>query len=249
MTPRIGIPLPTSADLEYNHRSWPQYADAVRAAGGEPVRIELSFSPTSAEVVQSCAGFVLPGSPADVDPSRYGQARGENTAPVDDAREAADRVILEHVERTGTPVLGICFGAQSLNVWLGGTLVQDLQPVPVNHGAGAQVAVAHTVLVSSMSLLGGLLSASEAPSEEGFRRLPVNSSHHQSIASPGDDLTITARCAQDGVIEAVEGLIGTAAVVGVQWHPERSYESSPASRALFMWLVSAAMDSAEGVGR
>ncbi len=168
---------------------------------------------------------------------------------MDPARESCDRLLLEHAETTGKPVLGICFGAQFLNVWRGGTLVQDLLPMPVNHAAGATVAVAHSVSVQLQSLLGGLLTLTEAPQHGSFRRLPVNSSHHQAVAKPGDGLRVVARSAEDGVIEAFEGNIGLAAMLGVQWHPERSTEASAASRALFTWLVSAATDAAQAAGQ
>lgn len=250
--PRIGIPVPTAGDLEYNQRSWPQYATAIAQAGGEPVQIPLNQSASElADLARRCAGFLLPGSPADVAPVHYGQDRDEQTAEADLAREACDRMLLEDAESTGKPVLGICYGVQFINVWRGGTLVQDLHPIPVNHSAGRQVAVAHSVVVASASLLGSLLTATEAPPDGQFRRLPVNSSHHQAIAVPGEDLSIVARSAEDGVIEALEGRVGLAAVVGVQWHPERSIDISPASRALFTWLVSEAFDvhgSAQGVG-
>ena len=243
MRPRIGIPLPTSGDFEYNNRCWPEYASAVRLAGGDPVPIPLERVEAVREMVKSCSGFVLPGSPADIEPSRYGHAPERGTAPADEAREECDRAILEHAESTSTPILGICFGLQSANVLRGGTLVQDLRPVPVNHGAGAQVEVAHSVLVAGMTLVGGLLTQTEAPPEGQFRRLPVNSSHHQAVAIPGEGFTVVARSTEDGVVEALEGYIGGAAFVGVQWHPERSYAGSQASSALFAWLVSAAADA------
>lgn len=241
--PRIGIPVPTLQDPEYNEKCWPEYAAAVRDAGGEPVKLALSGGWAELRsLMQTCSGFVLPGSPADVNSELYGHPRVPETALPDPARESCDRLLLESAEATGKPVLGICFGLQFLNVWRGGTLVQDLQPVPVNHSAGPAVAVAHSVLVSTESMLGILLTMSEAPRNESFRRLPVNSSHHQAVAIPGDGLVVTAQSSQDGVIEALEGRIGSYAVIGVQWHPERSFGHSAASKALFVWLVSEALD-------
>ena len=240
----IGIPVPTSGDLEYNRRSGPQYAEAVRHAGGDVLWLELAWSVAELGArASTCDGFVLPGSPADVDPALYGEERHPATAAADPAREACDLRLLEHASVKGKPVLAICYGMQRMNVWCGGSLVQDLAPLPVNHEAGAQVAVAHSVLVAGQSLLAGLLSAAEAPAEGEFRRLPVNSSHHQAISAPGDDLSVVGRSTEDGVIEAVEGRIGRAAMVGVQWHPERSGSLSAASRAMFTWLVAEAEDA------
>lgn len=238
--PTIGIPSPTLADLAYNRQCWPQYAEAVRAAGAEP--LELALESTGQAQLGRCDGFVLPGSPADVDPGRYGETREPATAAADPARERCDQLILENAEFSGKPILAICFGMQFLNVWRGGTLVQDLMPVPVNHAAGSSIAIAHTALVANTSLLGGLLSTAEAPADGPFRRLPVNSSHHQAISHPGEDLTVVARCPEDGTVEAVEGRMSEAPMLGVQWHPERSTSLSAASRSLFLWLSSSAAD-------
>ena len=249
MKPRIAIPVPTSTDLAYNARSWPAYAKAVAEAGGEPVEVPLDRSSTQLlEIARTCQGVCLPGSPADVDPARYGVDRDPATAVADHAREAADYLLLEEAATHAKPVLGICFGVQSLNVWRGGTLVQDLSPLPVNHSAGSKVAIAHAAVVAENTLLASLLTAEEAPATHGFLRLPVNTSHHQSVAAPGDGLRIVARCPDDGVVEAVEndpawrtpGNDSPQFLLGIQWHPERSYDISAASRALFARLVSEA---------
>lgn len=242
--PRIAIPLPTSADESYNQRSWPMYAAAVERAGGEPVAVELSSSQSAIrELARGCAGVLLPGSGADVDPARYGAELNPATNKADAAREAADWTLLEESERRRLPVLGICYGIQSLNVYHGGSLLQDLLPLPVNHAAGRQVAVAHTAEIAPESLLASLLSAEEAPEKRGFRWLPVNSSHHQAIADPAPGLRIVARCPEDGVIEAVEREYDRADpwfVLGVQWHPERSVDLSVASEAIFSRLIAEA---------
>jgi len=257
MTPRIAIPVPTSTDVAYNQRSWPSYAKAIALSGGEPVAIPLNL-PTLmlGELIASCEGVLLPGSPADVDPALYGADRDPATAAADPAREAVDYLLLDDAEKHGKPVLGICFGVQSLNVWRGGSLVQDLTPLPVNHSAGSKVAIAHTALVSKDSVLASLLTDEEAPEIAGFLRLPINTSHHQSVAAPGTGLRIVARSPEDGVIEAVELDADDSVfhvehppakqfLLGVQWHPERSFDISAASRALFRKLVDEAQRVAE----
>jgi len=240
MKPRIAIPVPTSINLDYNQRSWPAYAEAVSRSGGEPVQFDLTLPPTQIkQLAATCHGVVLPGSPADVDPARYTAEPDPATAPADLARETMDTLLLEDAAAHSKPVLGICFGIQSLNVWRGGSLVQDLSPLPVNHSAGPKVAIAHTAMVSESSLLGSLLEPAEAPLVDDYLRLPINTSHHQSVAVPGEGLRIVARCPDDGVVEAVENdpALTSQFLIGVQWHPERSYDISAASRALFQRIV------------
>jgi putative glutamine amidotransferase len=246
MKPRIAIPVPHSTDLDYSERTWPQYATAIERAGGEAVKIPLGLPQNAtADLINTCQGILLPGSGADVNPHKYGQEPTEECSPSDPAREAVDELLLQDAHNLYKPLLGICFGTQSLNVWRGGTLIQDLAILPVNHPAGKAVAIAHNVAIAPASILGEMLSPEEAPEKDGFLRLPINSSHHQAIGIPGDGLKVTARSTQDGVIEAVEG--GQASegadahfVLGVQWHPERSYEISAASRAIFARLIAEA---------
>ena len=237
--PRIAIPIPTSGDAAYNARSWNNYAQAVEQAGGEPVEVPLTAFPDEiARIATSCQDILLPGSPADVNPQKYGQEPVPECAPPDHARENVDELLLQDAHNLHKPLLGICFGVQSLNVWRGGTLIQDLAPVPVNHAAGSKVAVAHAISVAPDSMLGGIITPAEAPEKDGFLRLPINTSHHQSIGIPGDGLKIVARSPEDAVIEAVEGGQHPGHfVLGVQWHPERSTEISPSSRAIFTRFV------------
>jgi putative glutamine amidotransferase len=245
--PRIAIPEPTSTDAAYNQRSLPQYVHALEAAGGIAVPIPLHESPSAqASMLASCSAILLPGSPADVDPARYGQNAVPATAAKDVAREAADDLLLRDAFAQGKPILGICYGLQSLNVWRRGSLIQDLPHPPaagaagtgriVNHQPGRQVQNAHPVLVTPGSRLSrlGLREDQEAIG------LPVNSSHHQAIDRPGEQLVVAAISPVDGVIEALEGSEPQQFVVAVQWHPERSYESSEASRALFASFLEAA---------
>jgi putative glutamine amidotransferase len=218
----------------------------VQQAGGEPVEVPLTLTPSEiADLINTCQAILLPGSPADVNPQKYGHDPIEATVDADHARENVDELLIQDAHNLYKPILALCFGVQILNVWRGGTLVQDLTVMPVNHAAGGSVAIAHTAMVAPESMLGSLLSTDEAPTQEDFLRLPINSSHHQAIGIPGDGLRVVARCPQDGVIEAVEGGQATEGatahwVLGLQWHPERSTEISAASRAIFSRFVAEA---------
>jgi len=240
--PRIAIPVPTTTDEEYNARSWAQYAAAVARSGGEPVEVPLNEAPaTTARRIAECQGVLLPGSPADVNPQKYGEEPVEACAAADSARENVDELLLQDAHTRGKPILTICFGTQMLNVWRGGTLVQDLTGTAVDHKAGRTVAVAHEAAVAADSLVGELAGAAEAVRVgEVELRLPVNSSHHQAIGMAGDGLRVSARSPVDGVVEAIESAPGGPFVVGVQWHPERTFDQSATSRALFARFVAEA---------
>lgn len=238
--PRIAIPVPHSLKPDYNQRSLPQYERAVRECGGEPVRIPLDATPEEiAKLIRDCQGVLLPGSPADVDPQKFGEAKDPHTNPADPARDNVDELLIQDAYNMHKPVFGICYGLQSLNVWRSGTLLQHIEGTDVNHEAGRDVAVAHVVDVVDVepaSRFAKIIASAESP--EGT--VEVNSSHHQSAAVIGDGLRIVARSPQDNVIEAIEGTNPEHFVIAVQWHPERSFDSDPASKALFAEFVAQA---------
>lgn len=236
MPVRIAIPEPTSGDPEYNGRSLPPYVAALKAAGAEPVVIALNEPQQRvAQLLAGVEGILLPGSGYDVDPQRYGEAREPDCGESDAARTAVDELFLQDAFNLRKPVLAICHGLQTLNVWRNGTLVQDLERVlntPVNHRPGREVVAAHPVQVAEGSRLAGLVAEGNAPQ--------VNSSHHQAVREAGDNLRVVAISPVDGVVEAVELDAADHFVLGVQWHPERTYEQSALSRAIFAEFVKAA---------
>lgn len=253
--PRIAIPLPHASDPKYAERAIRQYERAIALAGGEPVRISLHLSTSEVrQLVEPCDGVLLPGSKADVDPARFQATRSPKTAPADVRRDEVDCQLLDDAYRTRKPVLGICYGLQSLNVYRTGSLIQhipDFLPqetrTKVNHEAGGKVTVAHSIEIDTESLLGGILCSDDSglSNREHSNRapnitLPVNSSHHQSADIIGSGLRIIARCPDDGIIEALEGTADNHFVLAVQWHPERSVDQDEASRQIFRSFVEAA---------
>ena len=234
MKPRIAIPEPCSYDGDYSRRALPSYLKAIESCGGEPVVIALSSSPEEiANRITGCCAVLLPGSKADVDPQKYGAGKHSKTAAPDPARDAADELLLQDAYNMRKPVLGICYGLQSLNVWRTGTLVQHIES-GVNHSPVNKSAPAHAITLEPDSLLGRQLGS--GPER---REIAVNSSHHQAAEVAGDALRVVAR-SEDGVVEALEGTLPGHYVLAVQWHPERDFDQDENSRNLFKNFIRAA---------
>jgi putative glutamine amidotransferase len=151
-----------------------------------------------------------------------------------------DGLLLQDAYNLHKPVLGICYGLQSLNVYRAGTLVQHIESAivgsKINHSAGRAVAKAHMVKIEPESRLAEIVGA--------MKTLAVNSSHHQSADAVGDGLRVVARSAEDGIIEALEGTAPGHFVLAVQWHPERSVNDGPevaeSAHAIFRAFIEAA---------
>ncbi len=245
MPPRIAIPMPHSVDLEYAQRAIPQYERAVELAGGVPARIPLDQTPGELKkVIAGCDGVLLPGSKADVNPAKFHQPASPHSAAADMRREVVDFILLDDAFARGKPVLGICYGLQSLNVYRHGSLIQhipDFLPEParnrVNHEAGKTVTVAHTVEIGADSNLHRIVNGTTRAETHAKLTLPVNSSHHQSADKIGEGLRIVARCPDDGIIEALEGTASDHFLLAVQWHPERSVDQDEYSSKIFQALI------------
>ena len=204
------------------------YSEAVEAAGGVPVHISLIPKADYIEsVMADIDGLLLPGSDSDVDPARYGHQPHPQLGFVVPEKDETDLLVLAEAEKRRIPVFAICFGIQSLNVFRGGTLVQDIAsqlPQAIKHEQGApRDRHSHRVRILDGSLLRELARAETAP---------VNSHHHQAIESFGRNLVATA-WAPDGLVEAVEDPRSDRFVLGVQWHPELAWNRDPLSQALF----------------
>jgi putative glutamine amidotransferase len=237
--PRIGVPYRTKKEQHNgDHGKIQRYLKAVRMGGGEPVEIPLDLSPSEFRALaESLDGIALSGSPADVEPSLFNAARHANTSASDRDRERTDFALLEHCFEESKPVLAICYGIQSLNVFLGGNLVQDI-PTEVDskieHDVQSDYGIPetfHMVRIEHGSRVADLAL--------GSSEVRVNSSHHQAVLTSGRGLRITARAA-DGVIEAMEGTSAGHWLTAVQWHPERLVEVDAFALSLFRSLVTAA---------
>jgi putative glutamine amidotransferase len=158
-----------------------------------------------AKLLMRVQGILLPGSGFDVDPQRYGEARIPECGPADAARTAVDELLLQDAFNLKKPILAICHGMQTLNVWCNGTLIQDLQTT-VNHRPGRDVVEAHAVRISEGSRLARLLA------DHRRADVPVNSSHHQAVRAVGDPertytLDAFSRAIFSGLVQAASGWV------------------------------------------
>jgi putative glutamine amidotransferase len=183
------------------------YADALRSVGIEPVMV------TPAQPIASLdgMGLVLAGG-TDVDPASYGAAADPRTEPPDPERDAMELKLLREALELDLPLLAICRGLQIFNIaHPGGTLIQHIEGhrVPLHDATIAENTMLETIF--------------------GAGKRSVNSRHHQAVGRLGEGLIVSARAAEDGVIEALERPDRRFSVA-VQWHPE---DLMPQDRALF----------------
>lgn len=232
MKPVIGINVDVTEGPPEEARVQALYFDAVRKAGGVPLLIPPMPDADLKIALARLDGLMLIGG-YDYCPSKYGENLDEETKTklnvelAHERRQDFDFTLMGlALQKQALPILGICAGAQLLNVELGGTLITDiLHELPesnVLHASknGWQDGFKrHEVVLEEKSAIAAIYKST---------RIDVPTSHHQAVDKPGRGLTIAAR-ADDGVIEAVE-MEGRKFVIGVQWHPERDFEGN---RSLF----------------
>ncbi|MCT7368521.1 hypothetical protein A7R75_05885 [Mycolicibacterium llatzerense] len=195
--------------------------DLVADAGLTPLVVDDPFVALS-----GVSGLVLPGG-GDINPQRYGQATTDAVYDVNDEQDELDFTLAARAQDAGLPVLGICRGAQVLNVLRGGDLQIDLVPSEVPHRSvtAGELFGWHSVALTADSRV-------HAAHDSG--RIVVASAHHQGIASLGAGLVATGYAA-DGLIESFEAVDGW--VLAVQWHPEAPGTSDAVQRAPFVALA------------
>lgn len=197
------------------------YENALRAAGGIPVVRRYPPADTGYDGLVLCGG-------GDVAPGLYGQ-ENRGSQPPDPLRDESELALVRAWLDAGKPILGICRGAQVLNVALEGTLIQDLPAPLLPFHVWEERDKVHPV----HSLPGSLLHRLYGP------LFSVNSAHHQAADRPGRGLAVTAR-SEGGVAEALE--LPGRPVLGVQFHPERMTGArlradTVDGAAIFQWFL------------
>ncbi len=191
------------------------YFKALLQAGAKPEEIFLVNGQERERLrIQDYDGVIFAGG-EDVDPSRYHETARYNTVLANPRRDDFEFHLLEQAQQAALPVLGICRGAQMINVAFGGTLYQDLErdgaELLPHRQAGSRGDATHTITIQRQgSRLGAVLP----------EVCKVNSLHHQAIRRVGAGLKVTAYSEIDRIVEAVEAENSNAFLAAVQWHPE-----------------------------
>jgi putative glutamine amidotransferase len=217
-SPIIGITL-DYVDNQKGYSDFPYYAirrhysSVLAKHGALPIFLPFESYSNGKNILDHLSGILVPGGDAHVPPGLY----GENARFSSD--EATDRCefevkLLQKAMDIDMPILGICHGMQLLNVIFGGSLHQNLED---EIGAGerhyqkiSRLETKHSVSISPNTKLSAILGNDE---------FMVNSTHTQAVKALGKNLEISAKCSEDGVIEAIESKIHEF-VLGIEWHPE-----------------------------
>lgn len=209
------------------------YISAVLRAGGTPILLPPHGDKDATRNAVGICDAVLFSGGGDIHSLCYGAQPHANSFDQDPLRDATELLAYEFAAKRRLPMLGICRGAQLLNVARGGTLVQHIPhevPGAIKHDSeGLPGLLLHSIYIEENSVLEQIF---------GAREVAVNSFHHQSVEKLGEGLKISAR-ASDGVVEALESNDGSK-ILGVMFHPEECAPLYPAFDAPFKWLVKSA---------
>ena len=215
------------------------YLDAVRRAGGVPILIAPGEHRWEAPL-QVLDALILTGG-GDIDPDRYRGRRHATNYGIDQERDAFELELSRRVFDSGLPTLGICRGAQILNVARGGTLIEHIPDEfgeSVLHRAPPREPVPHSVKIKPQSLLAGIL---------GREEFEVTSWHHQALRGAAAGFDAVAHAA-DGTIEAIE-MPDHPWMIALQWHPELKAASDPLQQRIFDAIVEKARGKRKVKGR
>lgn len=201
------------------------YLRAIERAGGMPVVLPPVGLEATEELISRLDGICLSGGP-DLDPEAYGAPeRHAELGPTEPRLDEFELAVARAADARGLPILGVCRGAQALNVARGGTLHQHIEGHRQTESGATPT---HDITVQPRTRLAGLLRR---------RELGVNSFHHQAVDRPGEGLRIVAH-APDDIVEAIEDR-SRRFVVGVQWHAEAMVDVK-AHLSIFARLVAVA---------
>jgi putative glutamine amidotransferase len=240
-SPLIGITPDSSTAAPNSSRARPEpvifllerYLRAVLEAGGIPLVLPLMPSKRAiAEILAPLDGILVTGGNFDIHPGIYGEEPLEALGQIKENRTEFELELIALALKRKLPILGVCGGAQAINIALGGSLYQDIatqRSGAMEHEQGAlKERGGHIVTVHAGTKLQRIV---------GRERIEVNTTHHQAVRKLGRSLVVNATAA-DGVIEGIESK-DHSFVLGVQWHPEFLTQRDISQKKIFASFISA----------
>ena len=189
-----------------------RYVKPLTERGMNTMMLTLD-NPSPEEMFNLCDAFVVTGG-VDLDPMTYKDVNTGFSKDIHPSLDLLDSLVIKYAKTTKKPLLGVCRGLQSVNVFLGGTLYQDL----------AQLGLKHSNIPGNHKI-----NTVENDVIKFESEIAVNSYHHQGIKKLATGLKVIGK-QTDGIIEAV--VHESLPIIAVQWHPEMR-PSSPESKIIF----------------
>ncbi len=199
------------------------YTEEIMDSGATPIVLPIDNTEKMLEAFSKIDGLVLSGG-VDIDPKYYGEANTGKSIEICPLMDEAEKLLIDIAMKADIPILGICRGMQALNVFNGGSLIQD---IPSEHGFSVVHSISlkepafHNITVEKGSLLSDAI---------GFGIHRINSYHHQAVREIAPGFSVAA-LSEDGIIESIY-CKDKKYVLGVQWHPERDYGATPDSKKI-----------------
>lgn len=214
-----------------------RYTRALQEAGALPLILPV-FPDRSAirQMLERLDGVLVSGGNFDIHPRLYGEEAMAPLGEIKEERTQFESALISLALERNLPLLGVCGGAQAINVVLGGSLYQDIASQLPEAGEHQQGKLKET---------GGhkikILDGTKLKQIVGRKELEVNTTHHQAVKKLGKGLIENAT-AEDGVIEGIESGEHSF-VLGVQWHPEFLTHKDVFQRKIFASFVAACVKS------
>ena len=210
--PLIGITLDSEKKKTYSKFPWyalrENYVSSISKLNAIPIPL-IHDNKLIQNFGKILDGLIITGGDFDIDPKIYNKKK-KGSKNIKNKRTNFEIKIYKKFIKLNKPILGICGGAQLINVAEGGTLIQDLKRTPINHEQeNPRNETSHKVNIYKHSKLFKIC---------GKNKIKVNSAHHQAIKKLGKDLKVSA-ISNDGVIESIEHKKHRWCI-GLQWHPE-----------------------------
>jgi len=220
----IGLSMDQGKSVKGDPIFWlkQSYINAIQKSGGIPLPLPSIFEESVLDhYIQMVSALVITGGDFDIDPSHYKEKNKGKVRAIHEERTLFEMKMVRLAKSKKIPVLGICGGAQLINVAFGGTLLQHVD---------SHEGVFHKILIKSGSLLQNFLSLNKKSNAV------VNSRHHQAIEKVAPGFEASAH-SEDGMIEAIEPSQKDCFFLGVQWHPEEMIEKNAEQKNLFLRLL------------